>query len=171
MEQKKICLGKRRFIQEGTEMADEFFNLASSDEYAAKRLCENRCYNQAAYFYIQSMEKYIKGYICQKINVTNETYAQMLRELKHSLDETVDLLVKIISGNEEGLKQQIEYQLKAVILRNVNFSVMHNAVRYPYYYGKRQQYSITDIGSEDCKVLEEIYGSLKNYLRQLSIRL
>ncbi len=150
-------------------MADEFFNLAGSDEYAAKILCENRCYTQAAYFYIQSMEKYIKGYICQKINITNKTYANMLRGLGHSLDEAVDLLIKIISGNDERLKQQVEYQLKAVILRNVCFSVMYNAVRYPYY-GK-QQYSITDIGSEDCKILEEIYDGLKNYLKQLSIML
>ena len=86
-----------------------------------------------------------------------------------SLDEAVDLLIKIISGNDERLKQQVEYQLKAVILRNVCFSVMYNAVRYPYY-GK-QQYSITDIGSEDCKILEEIYDGLKNYLKQLSIML
>lgn len=170
MEQKKIYLGKRRFIQEGIAMADEFFNLASGDEYAAKILCENHCYNQAAYFYIQSMEKYIKGYICQKINITNKTYANMLRSLGHSLDEAVDLLIKIISGNDERLKQQTEYQLKVVILRNVCFSVMYNEVRYPYY-GKQQQYSITDIGSEDCKILEEIYGGLKNYLKQLSVML
>ena len=107
--------------------------MASGDEDAAKILCENRCYNQAAYFYIQSMEKYIKGYICQKINIANKTYANLLRGLGYSLDEVVDLLIKIISGNDERLKQQTEYQLKAVILRNVCFSVMYNAVRCPYY--------------------------------------
>lgn len=39
------------------------------------------------------------------------------------------------------------------------------------YFTYEQQYSITDIGNEDCKTLEEIYGGLKNYLKQLSVML
>lgn len=51
------------------EMADEYLHLAMMDLSAAEVLNSQGLYNQAVYMYIQSMEKKIKSYICQKINV------------------------------------------------------------------------------------------------------
>ena len=61
------------------------------------------------------------------------------------------------------------YSLSVQMVQFLHFSP--NRVCNILYFTYEQQYSITDIGSEDCKILEEIYGGLKNYLKQLSVML
>lgn len=167
----KIYLGRQRTIQDAIDIADEFLRLALEDERAAEVLCKNHCYNQAAYYYIQSMEKYIKSYICRKVDVTKPSFAEMLKSIGHSLDAAIDLLIEILSGNDEMLKGQIQCQIKENILKNIRFSVLYNAIRYPYYRRYKDAYSITDMTHRDCKILIEIYDGLKNYMKELSVKL
>lgn len=76
---KPSFLGTQNKIYNGLDMADEFIELSKQDEQAANLLYNNKLYNQSAYFYIQAMEKYIKGYICKRININNEYYSSKFR--------------------------------------------------------------------------------------------
>ena len=68
-------IGKNQYVSNGSEIADEFLRIAKEEEKAAELLYQNRFFNQAVYFYIQSMEKFIKAYICRRIDVSNEYFA------------------------------------------------------------------------------------------------
>ena len=169
MGEKQLYLGNRNKIDNEIGISEQFMDMAIADEKTAELLLKNQYYNQAIYFYIQSMEKYIKCFICKKINVTNPYFAERLRELGHSLDRSTDFFIEIVSGNNEILKQQINTQLKQNVFRNIRFSVIYNAVRYPFY--KNNAYMVTEMSKKDCDVLREIYDSLKQYMTQLSMRL
>ena len=86
MGQKPVYLGKLRYVNNGIDMSTEFETIARQDEKTADLLCKQGLYNQSMYYYIQSMEKFIKSYICKKIDITNDYYANRLRQLGHSLE-------------------------------------------------------------------------------------
>lgn len=160
-------IGNKEIIQQSTEMEGLFYELADSNEKSARMLYEIGLYNESAYFYIQAMEKYIKGHICQKINVSNPHFAERLRSIGHSLDESVKLLIDILSGKNELLKEQLNQQLIEGVLMDINFSRLHNDVRYPLYNPYKLTYSIVNINKQNCEVLNNILINLKNYLSQL----
>lgn len=166
---KKIYLGKSRYINNGIDMSHEYLRISQEDEKAARLLYQQNLYNQAVYFYIQSMEKYIKGAICRKIDVTNDYYANKLRMLGHSLDDAIDFFIEIVSGNNEILKMQITEQLKNGVLRGIRFSTIYNAVRYPFY--KSNNYKLTEMSKNDCEQMKEIYDLLKKYINSVNIRI
>lgn len=150
-------------------MPDEYLKISKDDEKAAELLYRQSLYNQAVYFYIQSMEKYIKSAICRKIDVTNDYYANKLRMIGHSLDDAIDFFIEIVSGNNEILKMQITEQLKKGVLKDVRFSAIYNAVRYPFY--KSCNYKLTEMSKTDCEQMKEIYGLLKRYIDSVNIRI
>ncbi len=126
-------------------------------------------YNQSAYYYIQSMEKLIKSFICRKIDMTNDYYANKLRKLGHSLDSAVDFYIEIVSGNNELLRVQVSKQLKDIILKGIHFSTIHNSVRYPSY--KNGNYRITEMTQNDCIELQNIYNSLRTYINDIHVKI
>lgn len=166
---KKCTLGKCRYINNGIDMSGEYLKIAQDDEKAARLLYQQNLYNQAVYFYIQSMEKYIKSAICRKIDVTNDYYANKLRVLGHSLDDAIDFFIEIVSGNNEILKMQITEQLKNSVLRGIRFSTIYNAVRYPFY--KSHNYKLTEMSENDCEQMREICNLLKNYIDSVNVRI
>lgn len=99
-ESKQVYLGTTYRILDGICMAEEFMKLAIEDEESALILCNSAHYNQSVYYYIQFMEKYVKSYICKRIDVTNQYFAERLRNLGHSLDIATDFLIEIIAGND-----------------------------------------------------------------------
>ncbi len=135
----------------------------------SKLLYEKGFYNQSVYFYIQSMEKYIKSAICKKVDITNTYYANRLRNLGHSLDTAIDFFIEIISENDEILKLQIIEQLKNSVLKGLHFSTIYNSTRYPTY--KNESYRIVEMSQNDCEQLMEIYASLKRYISALNVRI
>lgn len=162
-------MGKNRYINNGIDMSDEFFAISKKDEKAAQILCQKGLYNESVYFYIQSMEKYIKSFICKKIDVTNDYYANRLRTLGHSLDMSIDFFIEIVSGSDEMLKMQITKQLKSGVLKDIQFSTIYNAVRYPFY--KNNSYRIMEMSKADCEQLSEIYRLLKTYINSIVIKI
>lgn len=167
---KKIYLGKTRYIKDGIKMSEEFMKISCDDEKTAELLCKNGYYNQAVYYYIQSMEKYIKCYICKKVDVSKGYFATTLRELGHSLDKSVDFFIEVMAGNDITLKQQIRKQLKENIFEGIIFSNVYNSTRYPYY-KEEGVYRIIDMSENDCKFLQEKYCALKKYLKELYVRI
>lgn len=56
-------------------MVEYYSDMSLKDERAADLLVREKVYNQAAYFYIQAMEKRIKAQIAKKIDITKEYFA------------------------------------------------------------------------------------------------
>ena len=169
MVQKKIYLGKPHYVNNGYDMSEEFGMIAKQDEEVAGLLCRQGFYNQSVYYYIQSMEKFIKSFICQKIDVTKNYYANKLRQLGHSLDAAIDFFIEIVSGNDNNLRIQVSEQLKNGVLKGIRFSAIHNASRYPYY--NNGSYRITEMSKNDCVQLKDIYDMLKTYINSINVRI
>ncbi|MEY8334903.1 hypothetical protein AALB53_17635 [Lachnospiraceae bacterium 47-T17] len=169
MGQKPVYLGKFHDVNNGIDMSIEFETIAKQDEKTADILCKQGLYNQSAYYYIQSMEKFIKSYICKKIDITNAYYANRLRQLGHSLDDAIDFFIEIISGNDSNLRIQVSEQLKRGVLKGIRFSTIHNVCRYPVY--KNGSYRIIEMKKHDCTLLREIYDMLKTYINSINVRI
>lgn len=161
-------IGKRQYIKDNIEVADTYLRIAQKDEKAAIELEKQKLYNQSAYFYIQAMEKQVKNHIARKVDITNEYFANKLsKTMGHSLDESLELLLRIYSGNNEILFQQMQEQLLHQILKDVNFQFLHNSVRYPIYKYKFKDYDFNELTIEDCYKLKEMLVLLKKYLKDL----
>ena len=89
----------------------------------------------------------------------------------HSLDESLNLLFKICTGNDdESLFNQLNAQLKNQVFRDTNFSLLHNKVRYPIFSPKYQNYSYLELSARDCAELQNMLTLLKKYLEDISRR-
>ena len=120
----------------GLEMKYVYMQLAETDQQTADVLYKQKLYNQAVYFYIQSMEKKIKSCICEKVNMELPFYANKLKEIGHSLDKSIVFLIEILSGNNVTLKTQLEKQLLVWVFENIRFLGLYNNCRYPKYVDK-----------------------------------
>ena len=162
-------IGNRTFIYDGLEVAELYQNMARNDESAARNLAQQNFYNQAAYFFVQAMEKYIKHHIAQKINVTKKFFADELgRTMGHSLDKSLRLLIKLYAGNDETLFEQMRRQIKQHVLKDVDFRFMNNSLRYPIYNERHENYVLFTLNQADCNELNKILQALKNYLGDLN---
>ena len=165
MQQGKMYLGKSEYINNGTDMADTFLHISEEDEKVSKDLYNMKYYNQAVYFLLQSMEKYVKHVICKKIDATKPYFAEKIRETGHSIDKSLNFLIEIIVGNDKNLKEQIELQIRHTICRGLKFTVIHNAVRYPTYSEKKNNYKTLSMNAQDYDELYKIYNALKKFLK------
>lgn len=165
-------LGKKKFIADSFDVAEKYLEIANADEAATVALKRQRLFNQAGYFFIQAMEKLIKYQIAKKINVLNPHFADEIRKtMGHSLDESLNLLFKVYTGNNEALFNQLNAQLKIKVFQELNFSALHNKVRYPVYSARSQNYSSLELGERDCDALQNMLTLLKKYLQDISRRL
>ena len=165
MQQGKMYLGKAEYINNGTDMAYTFLHISEEDEKVAETLYNMKYYNQAVYFLIQSMEKYVKHAICKKIDATNPYFAEKIRKIGHSIDESINFLIEIIAGNDKNLKEQIDLQIRHTICHNIKFTVIYNAVRYPAYNERKNNYKTLNMNSQDYDELYKIYNALKKALK------
>lgn len=131
MEQ-NVYVGKRKYLDNEAQIGAEYLAISKADEEAAKVLYRSGLYSQSVYAYIQSMEKYIKYFICGEINVSNQYFAEELRGIGHSLDKATDLLIKIKSRGDDRLNDLLNDQIKNKIFRGIRFSVVYNSARYPF---------------------------------------
>ena len=134
-------LGKRKFVSDSFGVAEKYLEIANADESAAVVLKKQRLFNQSGYFFVQAMEKQIKYHIAKKN-----------------------------TGNNETLFNQLNAQLKHQIFQELNFSVLHNKVRYPIYSTRFQNYSFLELGERDCGTLQSMLATLKKYLDEISRR-
>ena len=105
MRKENMNLGRTTYINNGIDMASIFFNISQEDEKTSKILYEKGYYNQSVYFCIQSMEKYVKFFICKKVDISNKYFANKIRETGHSIDSSIDFLIEIIAGNDNLLRE------------------------------------------------------------------
>ena len=166
-----MYLGNRKFLKDSLEVANQYIIIANSDEKAANALEGLGLYNQASYFYIQAMEKQIKANIAQIVDVTNTYYRDLIRNtMGHSLDKSLDLLIKIYAKGDAVVAEQLKNQLLTLVLKGVRFSALHNNIRYPNFYEVKKKYSMIEINKSDCDELSKMLPSLKNYLNKMKNR-
>ena len=167
MRKENMNLGRTTYINNGIDMANIFFNISQEDEKTSKILYEKGYYNQSVYFCIQSMEKYVKFFICKKVDISNKYFANKIRETGHSIDSSIDFLIEIIAGNDNLLREQISNQIKNQILHGVKLSRLYNAVRYPFYNEYNKSYKILKMSLIDCKEMYMMFEALKKMLQDL----
>ncbi|HHD2753883.1 TPA: HEPN domain-containing protein [Clostridium perfringens] len=168
MQGKRKVFGKATYVNEGVNMANVFLEISQEDERAANILFENKQYNQAVYFCIQAMEKYVKFFICQKVDISNKYFANKIRETGHSIDNSIDFLIEIVAGNDKLLREQISNQIRNQIFQGEKLSRLYNAVRYPFYYEKSESYKIVNMSKRDCEEIFDMLKALKRMLQDLN---
>src|SRR3712207_3494375 len=160
-------IGTKNNLKTSIEVAESYSKLAYSNKKAGNLLFENKLYNEASYNYIQCIEKMIKEEICKKVNSTNPYFSEKLRQIGHSLDDSISFLIEILSGNNIVMREQIKIQLISGVLKNIRFGSVHNDLRYPKFNKKTEKYSIVQATKNDCEILKKIINSLEDYLREL----
>lgn len=161
-------LGSRTVYRQSYDVADCYEKLAGADEACADILYQAGQYNQGAYFLLQAMEKYVKSRICRRIDVLNPYYADVLRQTGHSLEESVDLLVKIEARGDAAMEEHISRQIKEGVLQNIYMPRLYNAVRYPFY--RSHHYSLLTLEKQDYDDIKQMFSLLKIFIRQLEVR-
>lgn len=163
-------LGRRQYYTESGDVGDVFLALSREDEACAGALCEMGRYNQAVYFLIQAVEKYIKHRICRRINVTNPYYAELLRKTGHSLEQSLTLLIQVEANGDETMEEHMSRQIQEQVLQNVRFSSIYNAVRYPFYHHARKTYAMMQMSRKDYDDVQAMFALLRKYLQELAVR-
>ena len=92
----------------------------------------------------------------------------MKKGLRHSLDDAVEFLLQLISGNDEIMYQQIRKQIVEGVLREIRFSSVHNNVRYPYFNEHKKEYVYLNITYDDCIEIQKMEKNLKVFLEALN---
>jgi hypothetical protein len=162
-----MYLGKRVYLNNVMDIADNYHETAEKNKKSADILFKNGLYNESAYFYIQAMEKYVKEQICRKIDVSNNYYAEKLRETGHSLDKSVDFLIQIYSGNNELIKNQIYNQIVINIFEKNKFEKLNNTLRYPFYNYHNKEYSFINMDYNSCIKLQNMTTALIKFMNDL----
>lgn len=160
-------VGEKVPLKDSLEVSYEYKKIAEDNLKAAQLLMKNGLYNDAYYCFIQSMEKSIKGRICEIIDVANPYYADQMRDIGHSLDNAVCFLLRLIAGNNEVMFEHIKKLMVEDVLKGIHFSAVHNNVRYPYYsqYKKKHEYLV--MSYSDCVEIEKMEKNLKIFLAEL----
>lgn len=160
-------VGKRTSLGSSLDVANEYKVISEQNLKAAQLLMTNGMYNEAYYYFIQSMEKSIKKKICEIIDVTNPYFAKQMRDIGHSLDNAIELLLKLVSGNNNILYEQIKKQIVEGVLKEIRFSSIHNNIRYPYFNQHKNEYSFMEITYNDCIEIMQMEKNLKKFLDEL----
>ena len=162
-------IGRKSYIGNNLEIAENYFNIAKNDEKVAIILENQKFYNQSAYFFIQAMEKYVKHHIATKIDVLNPYFAgEIGKTMGHSLNKSLEVLVKIYSGDNKVLFEQMNQQIQQHVLKDLNFRFLNSSLRYPVFNPKHKNYTLYSLNRSDCEELKKILETLKNYLNNLS---
>jgi len=164
-----MYLGRKKLIKENIAMAEQYADIARQDEMAAVCLEKSGLFNQAGYLYMQAMEKQIKAHIAGKINIMLPHFAEELRKtLGHSLEESINLLLKVYAADNKALNEQMKEQLLHQILKDTKFQRLNSSLRYPMYNESHSNYSWIELEESDCRNLSQMLAALKKYLDDLS---
>lgn len=165
---KENYIGKRSRLANRIDVAAEYANLAKNDWKAAEVLHENGLYNEAVYYYIQTMEKRIKEKICCIVDILNPDFSDRMRTFGNSLDGAIEFLIEILSGNDKNLHETLTDEIVRDILQDINFSKLHNNVCYPAYDRHKKEYTSLEIPKEECNNIKMMAERLDQYLRELT---
>ena len=165
-----MYFGKNIVIAKPEDIADEYRKLSEEDLHSAAVLEENGLYNQAGYYYFQSMEKKIKYHIAKRTNIVNDYFAESIRKtLGHSLNHSIDLLLDIYSGNDQTKRNQLKEMMDKHVFQNTNFSILNNKFRYPSYNKYHQNYTMIKLSLDDCQKVNDRQQRLDKDLIEMDL--
>jgi len=144
--------------------SQEYFSLARSDEIVAEKLSQIECYRQACYFIIQAMEKYIRAKAFGIVNPKLGFFREENRS--HSLDYTVEFIVKVISP-DPVIQQQVLKKLSEYVLGDPKYNHLHDNIRYSFYFLNLDSYSMFDFSKDDYQGLFYRLSPLKDFLNDI----
>ena len=110
------------------------------------------------------MEKYIKSKIFTLVNQDLEYFRN--KNKHHSLDNSVEFLIEVISA-DETIRNQAKDQFDKYVFKGLNSRNLHNNLRYPFYNERKKNYVVTSYSKQDCEYIEEMLETLKKYLEDL----
>lgn len=171
MQTKNNRMGSLKYLYTHMEVADSYHSIALNNHKSADILLKQGLYNEAAYMYIQAMEKYVDEQICRRVDVINSFYSKQFHNIGHRLDKSIEFLIEIYSGSNITLKEQLKSQLIQNILKGLKFSSIHNNLRYPYYNDKKNDYCFLTYSQKDCIELQQMTDRLIKFLKEIYIRL
>lgn len=145
-------------------VATEFLQLAQEDEEIGRLLNDRGKYRHAMYFLLQAMEKYVRAKIFTIVDGKNAYFRNKHRD--HSIEEAIDFFVEIVSLNED-IRRQVREQLDRYVLAGVNFGLLHNDLRYPFYSERFNSYSCLEVTKQDAESLMQRLHFLKRFLQDV----
>jgi HEPN domain-containing protein len=146
------------------EVASEFLQLAQGDEQVGLLLNESGKHRHAMYFLLQAMEKYVRAKIFTLVDGKNAYFRNRHRD--HSIEEALEFFVEIVSLNDD-VRKQVREQLDRYVLAGVNFGVLHNDLRYPFYSERFNSYSCLEVTKQDAESLIQRLNFLKRFLQDV----
>lgn len=154
-------LGKPRHK---VDVSSELLRIAEEDEAAGAVLHEAGLHRNASYFYIQSMEKRVRAQAFELIDPYNRYWRSTNQH--HDLCSSVGFLIEAL-GMETLVAKQVKDMIDKYVIGEVNFRMLHNSLRYPYYSERYNSYSCVDYSEQDCDDVFNKLAFLKNLLRDL----
>jgi hypothetical protein len=146
------------------DVSDELQRIAEEDEKSGIVLMESGLYRNAMYFYIQSMEKRVRSQTFKLVDPYNPYWRNINQH--HDLYSSVNFLVEAL-GMDTLVAKQVEEMINKYIIGNINFRMLHNNLRYPYFSEKHNTYSCISYYEEDCSSIYDKLNFLKNLLNDL----
>jgi len=147
-----------------TDMATEYRHLAIEDENVGEILLKQGKFKHAVYFLVQAMEKHVRYKIFSLVNPTAEYFRERTRT--HNLDELLNFLIEIVSSNAM-VQDQVRNQLNKFVLGGIRFGKLHNDLRYPIFFTRRETYSLLEVSQTDAKIVLEKLQQLKTFLEEI----
>jgi len=95
------------------------------------------------------MEKHVRFKIFTLVNADVEYFRNRTRT--HCLDDLLNFLVEIVSGNQL-IQEQVRNQLNSFVLEGVRFGKLHNDLQYPFYLEKSNPYAMLQIDKNDAEL-------------------
>ena len=160
-------IGKRNYFN-AIELSSEYERICDENERAAALLRRNGFYNESAYLYAQAMEKRVKSCICGKLNMSIPVFAQKMKDVGHSLDESVKLLIEIFAAGNAALKDQLTQQILTGVFEGQRFEYLNNTLRYPFYDSNKADYSMLQVTDADCERISVMNMKLKKFIQDLN---
>lgn len=143
------------------EASDEYTRLAQENERVGLKLCNIGEHRHSIYFLIQAMEKYVRAKIFSIVNANNDWFRN--RERHHSVEDALDFLIQVINGRSD-IRDLVRNQLQEYVLKDVNFTWLHNNLRYPLYSKRNRYYSCLVVTRSDNEVIIKRLNALKAFL-------
>ncbi|BAY68060.1 hypothetical protein ACN23B_12250 [Anabaena sp. FACHB-709] len=151
-------------LNHNVNVSQEYEKLAREDEKVGLLLQEQGEHRHSIYFLIQAMEKYVRAKIFTFVDAKNPYFRK--RERTHSIEDALDFLIEVISGNTV-IREQVKNQLREYVVGEIKFNWLHNNLRYPFYSERYNSYSSFEITSHDNDVIAQKLKALKAFLADI----
>lgn len=148
------------------DVSYELVQIADEDERAGDVLATAGFYRNASYCYIQAMEKRVRSRAFEMVDPYNRHWR--MTNQHHDLCSSISFLLEVL-GMETMVAKQVSDMLDRYVIGDVDFRVLHNSLRYPYFSEKHNSYSCVDYGEADCNMVRSKLTFLKNLLRDLTL--